>query len=230
MKKTGPIREKTITVGGLSCKSKETRGFLCKTAKSRRVWLETAGLTRGRRIWSVGSRSGGSNQAGEAARTRVDPDPSDQDQTAQDAHERPGGGGRPTVAWPRQRPAVARWHNRGPGAGCPICRADYPGSKRASTQTSQGRQGRYRSGGDGAKGGGTSPATPPRRCGAPRRKQVAPMGPLPCGGAPGDLHGDKGTADGAAHGGSATTVRRRRGASSARVGGEGGRRGERRWD
>jgi hypothetical protein len=73
--------------------------------------------------------------------------------------------------------------------------------------------------------GGASPATLPRRCEAPRRKQAAPTGPLPCGGTPCELHGDGGAADEVAHGGGAARVRRRRGASSARISRRKGRDG-----
>jgi hypothetical protein len=111
------------------------------------------------------------------------PDPSDQDRTAQDAHERLYGAA--AAAPSGYSPA-----QRGLGLGCPICRADYAGTKHASARTTQRRPGGRRSGGDSAKGGGAdghggaSPVTPPRRYGAPRRQWTAPTGPSPCGEAP----------------------------------------------
>jgi hypothetical protein len=51
----------------------------------------------------------------------------------------------------REAAASRRWHGRGGaqrllagatgdlGLGCPICRTDYTGTKRASARTSQGR-------------------------------------------------------------------------------------------
>jgi hypothetical protein len=135
--------------------------------------------------------------------------PLDQDSTTQKLRER---GRWPQAGGERRRTTVL-------ALGCPFCHADYAWTKHASARTSLGRQGGRRSGGDGAKGGGAfersgaSPATLPRHCGAPRRKRTAPTGPLPCGEAPGDLHGHGRAADEVAHGGGGARVWRRRGAS-----------------
>jgi hypothetical protein len=161
-------------VGGPVCKSKETRGFLCKTAKSRH------GLTGGggfdprrmdlirriqiqRRRWHAGAGGGGRSAMSGGTRRRS-----------------------------RRRKAVL-------ALGFPIYHGESTRTKSTSTRTQRGRR---RGGGDGARHGeavergGATSTTPLRRCGGPGRQQATPSRSLPCSEAPGDLLGDGKAADG----------------------------------
>jgi hypothetical protein len=179
-------------VEGSGCKSKETRGFSCKSVRSRR-WNGSdpldrdpaTGIARGwwrwrvdrywpvwparEQIWAVNWGSGGPDAV----------------------HARAVAGTRRRVAacgGARRRAAARRW-----------CRARVPHLSRRShrndgeltvnsTGRTSGRQRRYRTA-DGGRARGTSPATLPWRRGARQREQTAPTGSLPHGGTTGELDG-----------------------------------------